>query len=517
MLSLWLDSSQHALAEMIPKAYHQPVCPRVKELLAAINLLQPTTRIASKDAVLDEASLKQLFAAGLFSLTVPHEHDGLDASLRDFVLVMEAIGQLGAAWAMTAVPHLCISVKAVARYAPAPHRDHILRNIRQTQQLLAFAITEDQGSDVAAMRTRLHQLAPGEFILNGRKQWITNLKRASHVVVACLCPDLHKAPGASVLVLVDLQQAGVTVSREWEKVCVNGSDTSDLFFDQVKLSKEHILTEPGQGMNAFLQMVQPGRLGTAAASIGLARRALTQAKEDLALKCTHQQALDFWVENKARLDALSSGLQMCAVFADEQAQDVPHLVSLMKFISGEMSQSLIQELDHLYAKHACDLSQIASNNRDALALFRLLKGPGEILAWQTVLAWSAVVLKPLQEKLNWSAYLQEDASYLAAHMLSLRQQGGAQQRPSQVDQLARGLAFWWLEMSTSFISDEHALELQPLEIEHAQSWSRHAFSAWRREIEATPYSLSVNEIDYLFASLSQAQERLFDLHVELSA
>lgn len=516
MLSIWLDSNRHALVDMVPQAYHLPVCPRVKELLGTINLLQETTRVTSRDAVLDEQTLEQLFAAGLFSLTVPHEHDGLEASLRDFLIVMEAIGQLGAAWAMTTVPHLCISVKAVARYAPVPYKGHILRSMRQHRQLLAFAITEDQGSDVAAMRTRLHQVAPGEFVLNGHKQWITNLKRASHVVVACLCPDLHNAPGASVLVLVDLRQAGVTGSRAWDKICVNGSDTSDLFFDQVKLSEEHILTEPGQGMNAFLEMVQPGRLGTAAASIGLARRVLAQAKEDLALQCAHQQAVDFWEDSAARLNALSAGLQMCAVFADEYTQDFVHLVSLMKFISGELSQSLIQDLDHIYATHTCDLPQIARNNRDALALFRLLKGPGEILVWQTVLAWSAIVLKPLQEMPNWPAYLHEDACYLATHMLSLRQQGGAQQRPSQVDKLASGLALWWLQMSTHFISNQHAMKLSPHEIDRAQSWSRQAFSAWRQEIEASHYSLSVTEIEYLFGYLAHAQERLFDLRTELS-
>ena len=253
MLSLWLDRSSASLEELIPSHQQCAVDAEVDALITAIrratdaafltefasdgaaNLatneknrnVAPATFIPSQhhslDPALHEDRLRNLFAQGLFSLTVPRDCGGFDASLRDFAMCMEALGAMGPAWAMTAVPHLCISVKAVARYAEPRQRTTILNNIRDQHRLLAFAITEEQGSDVAAMRTRLQKSPNGGYRLSGRKQWITNLRRASHVVVACLCPDLHNAPGASVLVLVDLQQTGVNIAQPWRKVCVNGS------------------------------------------------------------------------------------------------------------------------------------------------------------------------------------------------------------------------------------------------------------------------------------------------------
>ncbi|WP_284209382.1 acyl-CoA dehydrogenase family protein, partial [Chitiniphilus shinanonensis] len=262
---------------------HDAVDPEVAALGEHLTRLAgPLRADADPDPALDQAVLAECFERGLFSLTVPRDAGGLGASLHDFVVTMERLAQLGPAYVITAVPHLCVSVKAVAELCPAPQARELLADIRRRHRLLAFAITEETGSDVATVRTRLARDTDGTLRLNGRKQWITNLERASHVVVVAACPDAHPAPGATRFVCVALDQPGVEVAAAWDKHCANGSDTADLFLDHVAIAPWQLLGEAGKGMAHFNRLVLPGRLGAAAGCVGLARDALAVCGADAA-------------------------------------------------------------------------------------------------------------------------------------------------------------------------------------------------------------------------------------------
>lgn len=511
MLSLWTDTSALALSDFLPAAHHQPVASCVVDLCQALEALRlDSHRQEEIDSELDPSALSKLFSAGLFKLTVPQEHGGMGASLRDFAVTMELTGQLGPAWAMTAVPHLCISVKAVTRYCSFEVREQIFRALSDESTLLAFAITEDQGSDVAAMRTRLHTSASGKFLLSGHKQWITNLKRASHVVVAALCPDLHPAPNASVLILVELAKSGISISHPWRKTCVNGSDTAGIFFDQLEIEPEQILTAPGQGMNAFLEMVQAGRLGTAAAAIGLARCGVEVAGSETraVLNQTSVQQLE------AMLDAATAGIRLCASFGDAQHADFPHIVSILKNTTAQIAQTVLQDIDHAYAIQGRKLPASIAHSRDALGLFCLLKGPGEILAWQTVLTWSALVLKELDHKPDWPPELQRAASCLAFQITQLRQDGSPSQQPPAVMHIATGLGYWWLLFSCHYLFEDGACRLTAASRLRARDWAQQAFLRWEKESVESSFGLQAEQINTLYQQAKSARENLFQRRME---
>lgn len=511
MLSLWLDTSPSELEDMIPKGIREPVATEVLAVCRVIEqMFTASVHENTLDPGLDPAMLGVLFEKGVFSLTVPRENGGLGVSLRDFVVTMEHIASLGPTWAMTAVPHLCISVKAVAQYCIPEARDKILRNIVARSQLLAFAITEDQGSDVAAMRTRLRRSDTGKLLLTGHKQWITNLARASHVVVAALCPDQHDAPGASLLVLVPLPQPGVTISRAWEKTSVNGSDTAEIFFDHVEILSENVLCKPGQGMNVFLEMVQPGRLGTAAAAIGLARASLHVANTESPPLLSTKQAQKL----EAMLDASSAAIRLCAVYGEEKHVDFSHIVSLVKYVCGELSQSVLQEIDHAYAVDGRTAPPVVARARDALGLFRLLKGPGEILALQTVLSWSAAV-RGIPEKMhNWPTQLNDAADCLMEKLMQLREQASPANNPVDAIHIANGLARWWLLLSTHFLTSDGAHTLTPQGLKAAQLWAQDEFTAWSLLPVVVGNRIAAYHIDALYDKTIRNLDHLFRLTPE---
>lgn len=446
------------------------------------------------DPALDEALLAQLFDQGLFSLTVPVAHGGFAATLHDFVWAMESVGRLGPAYAMTAVPHLCISVKAVATLHEPAKAGEILEAIRAQRRLLAFAITEDHGSDVASVSTRLQCRADGSWVLDGRKQWITNLKRASHVVVVALCPDLHPAPSATALVCVALTQPGVTVGSPWVKHCAKGSDTADLYFDAVEIDPSQVLGTPGKGMSLFNDMVQPGRLGAAAAIVGMAWESLeaASADPDSPLPPAHRARLH------ATLDALRRTLLVTASLGDAHDPIFPALVSLTKHICSLEAQQVVSAIDHAYACQGRPTPPVATRAAQSVGLLRLLKGPGEVIALQTVASWlrqtDAAAPNPA-----WPRAVRYAYRLLARGFEALVTQGGPSANPAAAVALSEATAAAWM-LAASLPAPACGFGSP------AARWAWRRFRAYAAQLAASSAPAAADQIASFHAALVQARQ-----------
>ncbi|MET3133693.1 alkylation response protein AidB-like acyl-CoA dehydrogenase [Oxalobacteraceae bacterium GrIS 1.11] len=486
MLRQLLELEPDALDQALPPAWRAAPAAAVARLCADVELLAMRTSAAAEaDPPLDAGVLAQLFEQGLFSLTVPRAHGGLEASLRDFVLAMESVGRMGPAYAMTAVPHLCISVKAVASLCPAAKAAPILGAIRARRQLLAFAITEDQGSDLAALTTRLSDDPGRGWRLNGRKQWITNLQRASHVVVAALYPGMQ--PGATALLLVGLEQEGVSRSRPWAKLCANGSDTSDLYFDDVAIEPDQLLGAPGQGMALFNEMVLSGRLGAAAAAVGLARQALQVARAS-PLLARDQAAIG------ATLDALSATLSLSAALGDAGHPEFAQVTALAKHACSRAAQDCVDRIEHAYLCAGASVPPAVTRAARAMGLFRLLKGPGEILGLHALSSWAARMDRaPAQ---HWPRRMRLALARLARGFADINAAGGLSANPVRAMLLAElaGACWCWFAAATAQRNATTPTDGQ------AAAWAWRTFTvAARRMRKARP--VMIEQIDDAYALL----------------
>ena len=493
MLPQWLEAPAPVFAAMLPAAWIARVDPAVAVVCAHVDALSlRTAQAVESDPPLDPEIVRALFAMGLFSLTVPAEQHGMNASLRDFVVAMEHVGRLGPAYAMTAVPHLCISVKSVAKLCGPLARQKVLQGILDDERLVAFAISEDNGSDVAALTTRVTRRADGRLVLNGRKQWITNLSRAQHIVVVALCPSLHPAPGAAVMVLVRADQPGVNVSKPWDKLCANGSDTADLFFDGVEIAEEQILGAPGHGMKLFHELVQPGRLGAAAAAAGMAHAALRSALND-----THGplQAAEA-EELSIILDVLGAALRSCAALGDAGHPDFAALTALVKHGCSTLAQSVVNRIDHGYAVHGRSSPPAVQRVREAIGLFRLLKGPGEVIAQQALLAWSARIRVGFVAPRSWPREVRLALRLVTRAYAQLGQQGGPAAHPAAALSLADLSSRAWLVISAAQLGEDGARRLAPARAKRCQRWAWRHFCELAREHHSlsAPQSAVLNEL-----------------------
>src|SRR5437879_1455949 len=140
----------------------------------------------------------------------------------------------------------------------------------------AYALSEaGSGSDAFALQTRA-TLKGSEYVLNGRKLWITNAKEAGlFVLFATLDPSAGYKGITAFLIEKDFP--GFTVGKKEDKLGIRASSTCELILEDCRVPKENVIGEPGKGYKIAIETLNEGRIGIGAQMIGVARGALEHA------------------------------------------------------------------------------------------------------------------------------------------------------------------------------------------------------------------------------------------------
>ena len=189
-------------------------------------------------------------------------------------------GDVGTASAMSVNNSLVCA--GLAGFGSEDQKERFLKPLAQGDFLGAFGLTEPHtGSDASALRTRA-VLDGNTFILNGSKQFITNGAKADvALIIAVTDPEAGKKGLSCFIVPTDT--SGFTVLKVEEKLGQRAHDTGQLVFEDIHLTPDLMLGEPGQGYRIALSNLESGRIAIASQALGAARAAyeaaLAYAKE----------------------------------------------------------------------------------------------------------------------------------------------------------------------------------------------------------------------------------------------
>ena len=229
-----------------------------------------------------EDMYKRMGALGLMGMLVPEEFGGAEVGHLAYSLAMEEIsaGDVGTASAMSVNNSLVCA--GLAGFGSEDQKERFLKPLAQGDFLGAFGLTEPHtGSDASALRTRA-VLDGNAFILNGSKQFITNGAKADvALIIAVTDPEAGKKGLSCFIVPTDTP--GFTVLKVEEKLGQRAHDTGQLVFEDIQLTPDLMLGEPGQGYRIALSNLESGRIAIASQALGGARSAyeaaLAYAKE----------------------------------------------------------------------------------------------------------------------------------------------------------------------------------------------------------------------------------------------
>jgi acyl-CoA dehydrogenase len=244
----------------------------VRDFVAAE--VEPNVDEADEAQEFPEDVWDELAQLDLTGLTVPEAYGGfeVDGITKSIVNEEVAYGHLAVATALS-VHHLATS--CISQFGSESHKEEWLPEMATGRPVGAFALSEpDAGSNPAEMTTEARPDGD-EYVINGKKQWITNGTRAGVAIV--FAKTDRDDPDTVTQFLVPMDTDGVTVGKKEDKLGLRASDTTTLIFDDARIPEANRLTEVGRGLKAAFSILTGGRVAIASQAVGVAGAALDDA------------------------------------------------------------------------------------------------------------------------------------------------------------------------------------------------------------------------------------------------
>jgi alkylation response protein AidB-like acyl-CoA dehydrogenase len=241
-----------------------------------------TERVAPRAAEIDEKAeypqdLRELFAEhDLFGLPFDTEHGGTGTGTLMLNMAIEEIAKACASSALMLMIQE-LGTLPIKLFGTDEQKQRFLPKCASGEWTPAFALSEpDAGSDPGGMRTRAVRDGD-EWVIEGTKNWITNLGIADfYVVFAVTDPEAGRSHGISAFV-VEADRPGFSIGKLEHKMGIRGSPTGQPIFDQVRVPAENLIADVDEGFKVAMGTLDHSRLGVAAQGLGLAQGATDYA------------------------------------------------------------------------------------------------------------------------------------------------------------------------------------------------------------------------------------------------
>jgi len=238
--------------------------------------LEPRAAELDEQAAFPEAALEVFADNGLLNPLLPESYDGVESSMLTTVMIIEEIARVCASSALLIIAQTD-GMLPILHGGPEALRQKFLGQLGgDSRKLTALAATEPgAGSDLLSIKTRAVRDGD-DYVINGRKCFITNGSRADFIVVYAYTAPEKRARGMSALV-VEKGTPGLTYGKNERKMGMRGSVNSELLFDDMRVPAANLIGEEGSGFGNLLQTLSMNRLFCAAQAVGIARGALDHA------------------------------------------------------------------------------------------------------------------------------------------------------------------------------------------------------------------------------------------------
>ncbi|MFN3584253.1 acyl-CoA dehydrogenase family protein [Phenylobacterium sp.] len=227
-----------------------------------------------EEGIVDRAFWRACGEAGLLCPGVPAEYGGLGLDFRYNAVIDEELSYAGSSAGITLQSDIVADY--IVNYGSEEQKREWLPKMVSGEAITAIAMTEPgTGSDLQAVRTTARRDG-NEYVVNGSKIYITNGQNADLVIVVAKTDPNAGSKGVS-LILVEADRAGFKRGRNLDKIGQNSADTSELFFEDVRVPTANCLGEEGKGFAYLMTQLPQERLGIAVSGQAGAQRAFDEA------------------------------------------------------------------------------------------------------------------------------------------------------------------------------------------------------------------------------------------------
>jgi alkylation response protein AidB-like acyl-CoA dehydrogenase len=255
------SEEQRMIAQMCDDFIHQEIAPNIE-------------RIDAMEPGLMETLLEKAGELGLLGLSVPEDLGGMGLDFKTSLLAAERLGK-GYSFSVAYGAHTGIGTLPLLYYGNETQKQKYIPKLASGEWKASYCLTEPgSGSDANSGKTKATLSADGaNYILNGQKMWITNGGFANFMTVFAKIDDDENLSAF----LVEADSEGISLNPEEKKMGIKGSSTRQVFYNNVKVPIENLLSERGNGFKIALNILNIGRIKLAGGVLGGAKETINES------------------------------------------------------------------------------------------------------------------------------------------------------------------------------------------------------------------------------------------------
>ena len=279
---------------------------------------------------------------GLLGMMVPPEWGGNGMDTISYAIAMEQISKIDASASVVMSVNNSLVCSIFQKYANNQQKEKYLKPLAKGEKLGCFSLSEPQsGSDASNMKT--YAIQDGDdFVISGTKNWVTNGINADIVMLFCLTEKDVGHKGISCFI-VDKTLEGLSAGKPEEKLGIRASDTCELYFDQVRVPRENLIGNLGDGFKIALSTLDGGRIGIASQALGIAQASLdssikySKERKQFGKPIANNQGIQFKLADMAMEIEAARLLIYKACSKKDKKEDFSSYASMAKVYSSEVA------------------------------------------------------------------------------------------------------------------------------------------------------------------------------------
>jgi butyryl-CoA dehydrogenase len=302
----------------------------------------PIAEESDQKQELNPKVMEKMKEMNYFGSCIPEKYGGAD--LHDdtiaFAIITEEIGRVDASWSITTGVHCSVCAYPIYKYGTEEQRQKFLIDLAKGNKIGAFCLTEaNAGSDAGGVQMSAEKEGD-EYVLNGSKIFATNGGIADILLVVAKTGQEGSRKELTIFI-VDKETPGYSVGVREDKLGCRASNTSELVFDNVRVSEDDILGIKGGGFKLGLQILDYGRISIAAQCLGLAQGCLEASikyaneREQFGTKIARFQGIQWKIADMATAIESARLLTYQAAWICDQGMDYGLTASMAKLAASE--------------------------------------------------------------------------------------------------------------------------------------------------------------------------------------
>ena len=281
---------------------------------------------------------------GFMGMMVDEKFNGSGLDTVSYTLVMEEIARVDASAAVVMSVNNSLVCYLLEKYGSDFIKEKYLKKLSTGEKLGAFSLSEPQsGSDASNMNT-IAKKDGDDYLITGTKNWVTNGINSDYVMLFAITTRGVGHKGISCFVIEKGMQ-GFDVGKPEDKLGIRSSDTCELYFDNVRVPKENLVGEEGDGFKIALSTLDGGRIGIASQGLGIAQASLdasisySKERTQFSKPIASNQGIQFKLADMAIGIESARLLIRKAAWMKDNHMDFSSIASMAKVHASEVAMS----------------------------------------------------------------------------------------------------------------------------------------------------------------------------------